>query len=116
MRRGATAGRERVQGAWSPRSGRHRGRNGSAALDGGSAGILPVAPACGRSDEGRGAGCGSRKVPPPGIPVADEVRRELETGAAALGREIESLRLAVKDRTSLGEVLPDVEGFHKAVD
>ena len=37
-----------------------------------------------------------REVPPPGIRVADETRKELEAGAQSLAREIDLLRVALE--------------------
>jgi predicted esterase len=51
------------------------------------------------------------RVPPPGIAIAEKDRDELRSGAAALAREILSLR-----SSPMAELLPDVEIFHKAVD
>ncbi|MBI5775644.1 MAG: prolyl oligopeptidase family serine peptidase [Verrucomicrobia bacterium] len=56
-----------------------------------------------------------RRVPPPGIAVPEKDRAELNQGLAALGKEIESLRGALKGKPQLLDLLPDVEIFHKAV-
>lgn len=58
----------------------------------------------------------SAVMPPPGneIPAAD--RKLLEDGAAALGREIESLRKSLAGKPELLALLPDVQIYHKAVD
>lgn len=52
-----------------------------------------------------------KQVPPPGVKIPDADRHELESGAALLARDIESLRTLPK----LAPLLPDVEVFHKAV-
>jgi dienelactone hydrolase len=58
-----------------------------------------------------------RPVPPPGISIKSEdldrarLRAEVET----LGGEIEQLRLGLKGKPALLEVLPDVQIFHNAV-
>src|SRR5437667_148089 len=57
----------------------------------------------------------TRQIPPPGIPIADGARRELEVGAAALGQEIQALRAVLKEKPAMLELLPDVQIFHKAV-
>jgi hypothetical protein len=57
-----------------------------------------------------------RRVPPPGIRVPDEARKELKAGAESLARELDSLRVALKARPDKLELLADVEIFHKAVD
>ncbi|HVY70356.1 MAG TPA: prolyl oligopeptidase family serine peptidase [Verrucomicrobiae bacterium] len=56
-----------------------------------------------------------RRVPPPGIAIGDSDRAELESGAADLGREIESLRNDLKNKPALLDLLPDVQIFHNAV-
>ena len=57
-----------------------------------------------------------RRIPPPGIQIPDEARAELTSGAAALAKEIDSLRTALAGKPKLLELLPDVQIFHKAVD
>jgi pimeloyl-ACP methyl ester carboxylesterase len=57
-----------------------------------------------------------RPVPPPGAVLSQEVRAELEAGAAQLGREIESLRKELERNPGMSLFLPDVVVFHKAVD
>src|SRR5579872_3781848 len=56
-----------------------------------------------------------RPVPPPGIPVPEATRSELQAGVDALGRKIESLRSAVRSDTARADLLPDVEIFYNAV-
>lgn len=58
----------------------------------------------------------SKQTPPPGVAIPDADRASLTEGAAALGREIESLRGSLKSKPDLLALLPDVEVFHKAVD
>jgi hypothetical protein len=55
------------------------------------------------------------RMPPPGIPVPENIRRELESGAAKLGRDIEEMRTALKAKPDLLELLPDVQIYHNAV-
>ena len=69
-----------------------------------SAQFLPAAPAH------------ERTAPPPGIRIADADRTRLESGASALGTELDALRAQAKSDARVGELLPDVEVFHKAVD
>ncbi len=57
-----------------------------------------------------------RPVPPPGVKIADRDRAELSAGAAALAKEIESLRAALKTQSEQLALLPDVLVYHKAVD
>jgi pimeloyl-ACP methyl ester carboxylesterase len=56
-----------------------------------------------------------RPVPPPGVKIPDADRAELETGAAALGKEIDGLRAALKGKPALLDLLPDVQVYHNAV-
>ncbi|HZT82867.1 MAG TPA: prolyl oligopeptidase family serine peptidase, partial [Gemmataceae bacterium] len=56
-----------------------------------------------------------RPIPKPGIIVPQRDRAELEQELAALGKDIEALRTALKSKPALLELLPDVEVFHKAV-
>ncbi|MBM3875544.1 MAG: hypothetical protein FJ386_02345 [Verrucomicrobia bacterium] len=57
-----------------------------------------------------------RPVPPPGIKIPDAARAELTAGAAALAKDIEALRVTLKSRPALLDLLPDVQIYHKAVD
>ena len=54
-------------------------------------------------------------APPPGLRISETDRRELEKGAAQLGREIEALRAQTRG-TAEERLLPDVMIYHKAVD
>lgn len=56
-----------------------------------------------------------RRVPPPGIAVADADRAELQAGIDALGKEIAALPGALKGKPALLELLPDVQIYHNAV-
>ncbi|MDQ3621717.1 MAG: prolyl oligopeptidase family serine peptidase [Verrucomicrobiota bacterium] len=56
-----------------------------------------------------------KQVPPPGVKLPAADRKELETGSASLGREIESARAELQSRPALVELLPDVQIFHNAV-
>jgi pimeloyl-ACP methyl ester carboxylesterase len=55
-------------------------------------------------------------IPPPGNEISLADRAELEKGSAALAKEIEDLRSALKDRPNLLALLPDVQIYHKGVD
>jgi dienelactone hydrolase len=57
-----------------------------------------------------------KQVPPPGAKISDADRRELESGAAALRRDIDALARDLAAKPNLLALLPDVEVFHKAVD
>jgi predicted peptidase len=56
-----------------------------------------------------------RRVPPPGIAIPAAARTELEAGVADLGKEIDSLRVALKAKPALLDLLPDVQIYHNAV-
>ena len=56
-----------------------------------------------------------RPVPPPGIEVSAADRTELEVGIAALGKEIDGLREALKKQQALLALLPDVQIFYNSV-
>lgn len=56
-----------------------------------------------------------RRIPPPGVPVPDADRQELEQGLTALSREIAALPKTLKGKPALLDLLPDVEIYHKAV-
>src|SRR6266536_1718498 len=57
-----------------------------------------------------------RRVPPPGIKIAEADRAELAAGVAELGKEIELLRECLKGKPAWFDLLPDAEIYHKAVD
>lgn len=57
-----------------------------------------------------------KPIPPPGIAIADADRAALTAEVAALGREIDALRVALKAKPALLALLPDVMIFHKSVD
>ena len=57
-----------------------------------------------------------RRVPPPGVKIAEADRAELEKGVAALGKEIEGLRTSLKGKPALLDLLPDVQVYHKGVE
>ncbi len=58
----------------------------------------------------------AKRLPPAGIAIPDAARAELTAGAAALRTEIDALAVKLKNNATLGQLLPDVEVFHKAVD
>ncbi len=53
--------------------------------------------------------------PPPGIPVPDEVKAELQAGAVTLGKAIATLQTSLQSQPALLELLPDVQIYHNAV-
>jgi len=57
-----------------------------------------------------------RPVPPPGVAIPDDARRELSDRVAQLGGNIETLRGELAKKPSMLGRLPDVQIFHKAVD
>src|SRR5262245_5189360 len=56
-----------------------------------------------------------RPVPPAGIAVPAEVRKDLQASVDALGKEIEQLRALLKGKNQLLEFIPDVQIYHRAV-
>jgi pimeloyl-ACP methyl ester carboxylesterase len=56
-----------------------------------------------------------RAVPPEGIKLDATDGAALQAGLDELGKEIEDLRQALKDKPALVELLPDVQIYHKAV-
>ena len=57
-----------------------------------------------------------RRIPPVGIAIPDDVRRELSQGVARLGTELESARAAFAQKPDRLALLPDIQIYHKAVD
>ena len=57
-----------------------------------------------------------RRIPPAGVAIPDDARKELTDGVAQLGGEIEALRKELADKPARLGLLPDVQIFHKAVD
>ena len=57
----------------------------------------------------------TKQTPPPGIQVPEPDRAELAAGVTSLGKEIESLRGALRAKPQLLALLPDVQVFHNAV-
>ena len=55
------------------------------------------------------------KVPPKKVPLPEAVKAELESGLSALGKDIEALKVELKSKPALLELLPDVQIFHNAV-
>ena len=55
-----------------------------------------------------------RPIPPPGVPVSDADRAELEKGIAALGARIDDLRLTSQGQPAKRELIPDVEIYYNA--
>ncbi len=56
-----------------------------------------------------------RPVPPPGVAIPAADRAELQAGVEELGKEIDDLRTALKDKPTLLELLPDVQIYYNAV-
>ncbi len=57
----------------------------------------------------------TKQPPPLGLPVPEPDRAELSAGVAALGKDIDALRAALKAKPQLLVLLPDVQVFHNAV-
>src|SRR2546422_8243650 len=58
----------------------------------------------------------ANRLPPPGITIPEAERDELVAGAAALRKEIDSLKKELAGKPAPLTLLPDIEIFHKAVD
>ena len=58
---------------------------------------------------------GPKHIPPPGVTVPPAEKAELEKSVAELGAAIEQLKVSLKDKPKLLELLPDVQIYHKAV-
>ncbi len=56
-----------------------------------------------------------RPVPPPGVAIPAADREALQAGVNDLGKEIDALRVALKDKPALLDLLPDVQIYYNAV-
>ncbi len=56
-----------------------------------------------------------RRVPPPGVKLLEADRAELEAFTDDLGTHIDMLRVALKDKPALLDLLPDVQIYYNAV-
>jgi dienelactone hydrolase len=56
-----------------------------------------------------------RRIPPPGMALAEPERTQLQAAVDVLGQYIAGLRTALRNKPALLELLPDVEIYHKAV-
>lgn len=56
-----------------------------------------------------------KPIPPVGKELAPADRAELEAGIEKLGKEIEQLRVELKDKPALLALLPDIQIYHNAV-
>lgn len=56
-----------------------------------------------------------RRIPPPGVEVPENDRKELAAGIEELGKEIDGLRTSLKGKAALLDLLPDVQIYHNAV-
>lgn len=56
-----------------------------------------------------------KSVPPKGAALSEALRAELAQGVAALGKELDSLKVDLNGQPKLLELLPDVQIFHNAV-
>lgn len=56
-----------------------------------------------------------KRIPPPGVTVAQADREELESGVAELGKQIASLREQYKSTAAMLDLLPDVEIYYNSV-
>lgn len=58
---------------------------------------------------------GNKPIPPAGIEIPAAERADLQAGVDVLGKEIAMLRIELKDKPKLLELLPDVQIFYNAV-
>jgi len=56
-----------------------------------------------------------RRIPPPGVEIAEADKSELHAGVAQLGKDIDGLKTALAGKAALLELLPDVQIYHNAV-
>jgi pimeloyl-ACP methyl ester carboxylesterase len=56
-----------------------------------------------------------RPIPPRGIKLSEEDQKDLGESVEALGRDIDDLRTALKDRAAALDLLPDVQIYYNAV-
>ena len=57
-----------------------------------------------------------RQIPPKGIALKPDQAGRLEQKVHQLGQAIDDLKVKLRDKPELLELLPDVEIYHKAVD
>ena len=60
-------------------------------------------------------GRASPRMPPVGIAVPPGIKADLENGVSNLGRAIEDLKIMLKSKPELLDLLPDVQIYHNAV-
>lgn len=56
-----------------------------------------------------------RRIPPAGVAISDDDRKELQSGAEQLARELDSVRQSLSKNAKLLRLLPEVEIYHKSV-
>jgi pimeloyl-ACP methyl ester carboxylesterase len=56
-----------------------------------------------------------RPIPPAGIPIAEADRTILQSRVTIFGKEIDELRVALKSKPALLDLLPDVQVYYNAV-
>ncbi len=56
-----------------------------------------------------------RRIPPAGVAISDDDRKELQSGVEQLSRELDSLRQSLSKNAKLSRLLPEVEVYHKSV-
>lgn len=56
-----------------------------------------------------------KKIPPAGVALKDEDRKELQAGVDSLGKQIDAFRESLGGKPVLLDLLPDVQIFHNAV-
>ncbi|HYG78693.1 MAG TPA: prolyl oligopeptidase family serine peptidase [Planctomycetota bacterium] len=58
---------------------------------------------------------GPKRLPPEGVPIPDAEKAELSAGAKQLGEMIEKLKVDLKGKPELLDLLPDVQIYHNAL-
>src|SRR5262245_26065743 len=56
-----------------------------------------------------------RSLPPKGVEISAADRADVEAGVAQLGKEIEEVRVELKNKPALLDLAPDVQIFHNVV-
>ena len=71
---------------------------------------------CGSQLHAQRTGDGAvHRIPPAGVTISDDDRKELKAGVDQLGSEIDGLRDALRRQPALLDLLPDVQIYHNAV-
>lgn len=77
--------------------------------------VLAVAPLANAASQADSPPNPRKLNPPPGVPVPETVRLELQSGVAELGRQIDNLGEALRAKPQLSRLIPDVQIYYNAV-